>query len=118
VAAERAEEREAEVRDAEVMQKQSALEAALHDDVTKSAKRNMKALLGASTCVLFASSTRGSMTQRTEWWTGGPAVAWLAPCGCPPAQRQRGFAAARLLTRRWRGWPRTATSLLAYSAMA
>jgi hypothetical protein len=46
VAAERAEEREAEVRDAEVMQKQSALEAALHDDVTKSAERNMKALSG------------------------------------------------------------------------
>jgi hypothetical protein len=51
VDAERAEEREAEVRGAEATQ--NALEAALHDDVTKSAKRNMEALLGASMCVLL-----------------------------------------------------------------
>ena len=56
--AERAEEREAEVREAEAMQ--NALEAALHDDVTKSAKRNMETLLGASTCVLLCVRIRDS----------------------------------------------------------
>ena len=78
--AERAEEREAEVREAEAMQ--NALEAALHDDVTKSAKRNMEALLGASTCVLLCERIRDSKDRVVAHrWRGGPRVVARSPSG-------------------------------------
>jgi hypothetical protein len=87
VDAKRAEEREAEVREAEAMQ--NALEAALHDDVTKSAKRDREALLGASTCALLCERIRDSKDRVVAHrWRDGPvwlparpaqtSVAWLA----------------------------------------
>ncbi|CAD6257389.1 unnamed protein product [Miscanthus lutarioriparius] len=122
---ERAEEREAEVREAEAMK--NALEAALHDDVTKSAKRNMEALLGASTCVLLCERIRDSKDRVVAHrWHGGPmwlparpaatwpparpaqtAVAWLAPHDRHPACL-RGYGVLDLARRR-RGWPRMLT---------
>ena len=78
--AERAEEREAEVREAEATQ--NVLEAALHDDVTKSAKRNMEALLGASTCVLLCERIRDSKDRVVAHrWRGGPRVVARPPSG-------------------------------------
>ena len=85
--AERAEEREAEVREAEAMQ--NALEAALHDDVTKSAKRNIEA--------------------GPVWLLARPAqtaVAWLAPHDRHPACLRR-YGVLDLARRR--GWPCTLT---------
>ena len=127
---EHAEEHEAEVCEAEAMQ--NALETVLHDDMMKSTKQNMEALLGASICVLLYERIRDSKDRvAAHRWHGGPrpvacppssdmasrppahlsqtAVAWLAPHDRHPAcLRRRGVV--DLVQRR--GWPRTATSWL------
>ena len=61
---------------------QNALEAALHDDVTKSANRNVEALLGASTCVLLCERIRDSKDRVVAHrWRGGPRVVARSPSG-------------------------------------
>jgi hypothetical protein len=108
---------------------QNAIEAALHDDVTKSAKRNMEALLGASMCVLLCERIHDSKDRVVAHrWRGGPrvvartpsgnvasqppdrptqtAVVWLAPHDRHPACLRR-YSVLDLA--RQRGWPRTLT---------
>ena len=61
---------------------QNALEAALHDDVTKSANRNVEALLGASTCVLLCVRIHDSKDRVVAHrWRGGPRVVARPPSG-------------------------------------
>jgi hypothetical protein len=59
-----------------------------------------------------------SKDRVVDWWPSGGVAASMWLPARPAATWLRSRPPARLLTRRWRGWPHMATSLLACSAVA